>query len=95
MTKYESQAVSFEKADFVSNPKDMHLFNYHFKKSLGYHIGKQFHNLIPAVQAIVPELITLGATSFENKIERNGSDRFVWLESQSEDVYVLANKHKI
>jgi len=71
MTHYEAQAVSFKKSDFVSDPNDMHLFNHNFEQSLGYHIGKQFHSLIPALQVIAPELITLGATSFENKVERN------------------------
>jgi hypothetical protein len=62
-----------------------HLFSYDLEQALAHHVGQQFYALIPALQNIAKTLEELGATDFASRIERNGSDCYVWLESATSE----------
>lgn len=85
----ENQTTAFKKAGFAPEKNDGTLFGYDFEKSLGYHIGEQFYNLIPQVRNLVPELKTRNAISYDNRIERNGTDGYIWLEKDEKDIILM------
>jgi hypothetical protein len=88
-SRRENQTTAFHEAGFVNESTDGTLFSYDFEKSLGYHLGGQFHACIPQVRALVSELKVRKAVGYANRIERNGVDGFIWLEKDDKDLLLM------
>lgn len=79
-TPRDALVTAFDKAGFTANPEDMSLFDYNFERALGFSLGKAFSALIPNAIAIAEKLTHLGAIGYENRIARNGTDAYSWVE---------------
>lgn len=90
----ENQTTAFKEAGFDPDPKDVNLFSFDFEKALGYHLGEQFYQFIPGVMELAPKLKERKAVGYDNRIERNGVDGYIWLENEEEDLLVMGFKNQ-
>jgi hypothetical protein len=93
-SRRENQTTAFKEAGFAPKSPDGTLFDYDFEKSLGYHLGEQFYACIPQVRALVPKLKASNAVGYDNRIERNGVDGYIWLEKEVKNLLVLGFKNQ-
>lgn len=84
-----NHTVAFKNAGFDPDAKDGYLFSFDFEKSLGYNIGEQFYECIPSLRELVVRLKEKNALSYDNKIERNGVDGYIWLEKEENKLLIV------
>ena len=88
-SRRDNQTTAFNSAGFSGEASNGNLFSFDFEKALGYHLGEQFYACIPNVRDLVPKLKERSAVGYDNRIERNGVDGYIWLEKEEENILVL------